>query len=45
MWMGVLYCTKFESSLAYKAVLNYAMPYFVALIMTGPEFLEDPKND
>lgn len=42
---GVLYHIKFESSLEHKSVLNYAMPYFVTLMMIDPEFSEDPKNN
>ena len=45
MWTGVPRCIKFESSPAHKAVLNCVMPYLVALMMIGPEFLEDPEND
>ena len=37
-------CIKFESSPGHKAVLNYAMPYLVALMMTGPEFLKDTET-
>lgn len=45
MWTGVPRRIKFESSPGHKAVLNCAMPYLVALMMTGPEFSEDPEND
>ena len=45
MWTGVPRCIKFESSPGYKAVLNCAMPYLVALMMTGPKFSEDPENN
>lgn len=43
--MSVLYYTNFESSLEYKTVYNFAMPYLVALMMTGPKFLEDLENN
>lgn len=45
MWTGIPYCSKFESSPGYKTVLNSAMSYLVRLMMTGPEFLEDLKNN
>ncbi len=45
MWTGVPRHTKFESRPGHKAVLNCAMPYLVSLMITGPEFSEDPEND
>ena len=45
MWTGVPRRIKFESSPGHKAVLNCAMPYLVALMMTDPEFSEDPENN
>lgn len=43
--MGVSDRIKFESSSGYKAILNYAISYFMALMMTGPEFSENSKKD
>ena len=43
--MGVPRFTKYKSNPEYKAVYNSAMPYFMALMMTGPEFSEDPENE
>ncbi len=45
MWMGIPCRTKYESSPGHKAVYNCVMPYLTALMMTGPEVLEDPKNE
>ncbi len=45
MWTGVPRRTKYESSLGHKAVYNCIMPYLTALMMTGPEVLEDPENE
>ena len=45
LWTGVLHCTKYKSNPEHKAVYNSVMPYFVALLMTSPEFSEDPKNE
>lgn len=43
--MGILYYTKFESNPGYKAILGCVMSYFMTLMIIGPEFFEDPKND
>lgn len=43
--MDILYYTKFEFSLKYQAIFNCAIPYFIVLMMTGPEFSEDPENN
>ncbi len=45
MWMGVPRCTKYESSPGHKAIYNCVIPYLTALILIGPEVLEDPKNE
>ena len=45
IWTSVPRRIKFKSSSGHKAVLNCAILYLMALIMTGPEFSEDPKND
>ena len=45
MWTGVARRTKYESNPGHKAVYNSVMPYLMALMMTGPEFFEDPKNE
>ncbi len=45
MWTGVPRRTKYKSSTGHKAVYNYVMPYFIALMMTGLEVSEDPKNE
>lgn len=45
MWTEIPHCTQFEYRLGHNAVPNCAMPYLVALIMTGPEFLEDSENN
>lgn len=45
MSLDVPYCTNYESSLIYKMVYNYAIPYLTVLIMIGPEILENLKND
>lgn len=45
LWTGISCFTKFESSSGHKTVLNCAMLYLVALMMTGSKFLDDPKND
>ncbi len=44
MWTGVPCRTKYESSPSHKVVYNYVMPYFIALMMTGSEVLEDSEN-
>lgn len=43
--MGILYYTKFESSLGHKAIFNFIMPYFVIQIIISLEFSGDPEND
>lgn len=43
--MSILYHIKFESSLGYKAVFNYAMLYLLALMMTSFEFLKNLENN
>ncbi len=45
MWTGILCRTKYESSPDHKAIYNYFMSYLKVLMMTGPEVLEDPKNE
>ena len=45
MWMGVPRHTKYKSNPGHKTVYNSDMPYFIALMMTGPEFSEDPENE
>ncbi len=45
MWTGVPCHTKYESSPGHKAVYNCVIPYLIVLIITGPEVLEDPKNE
>lgn len=44
MWLGIPCYTKYEYSLGYKTVYNYAMPYLIVLIITGPEVMDDLKN-
>lgn len=36
--------TKYEFSLDYKAVYNYAIPYFTVLMIISSKILEDLKN-
>lgn len=45
MKIGIPHCIKFEFSPGHKAVFNYAIPYLIALMITGFEFLEDFKNN
>lgn len=45
MWIGISYCTKFESSLEHNAIFNCAMFYLVVLIMIGSDFIGDLKNN
>ncbi len=45
IWTGVPRRTKYKSNLGHKAVYNCAMLYLMALMMTGPEFSEDPENE
>lgn len=45
MQLGVFCCTKYKSSPGYKTVYNSTILYFTALMMTGPEVLEDPKKN
>lgn len=45
MQISIPYHTKFESSLGYETVLNYAMPYLIMLIMISPEFSKDLENN
>ncbi len=45
IWTGVPRRTKYKSNQGHKAVYNCAMPYLMALMMTGPEFFEDPENE
>ncbi len=43
--MGIPRHTKYKSSLPHKAVYNYVIPNFTALMMTSPEVLEDLENE
>lgn len=43
--MGIWYYIKSKPNAGHKAVLNCTIPYLVALMITGFEFSEDPKND
>ena len=45
MQTGVPRRTKYKSNLGHKAVYNSAIPYLMALMMTGSEFFEDPENE
>lgn len=45
MWIRVLCCIKFKSSLEHKNMLNCAIPSLIALMIIGSEFLEDPENN
>ena len=45
MWIGVLCRTKYKSNKEHKVVYNNAMLYFIALMITGFEFSEDPENE
>ncbi len=45
IWTGVPRCTKYKSHQGHKAVSNCAIPYLMSLMMTGPEFSEDPENE
>ncbi len=42
--MGVPHRTKYEFSLGHKAIYNCIISYFIALMMTSLNVLEDPKN-
>lgn len=43
--MSILYYTKLKSSLRYKNILNYAMLYFMVLMIIGLKFSKNPKNN
>ncbi len=45
MQTGVSRRTKYKSSPGHKTVYNCVIPYLIALMMTGPEVLEDPENE
>lgn len=35
IWLGIFYYTKYKSNIRYKAIYNYAILYFIALIITN----------
>ena len=43
--MGISRHIKYKSNPEHKIIYNSAMPYLMALMMTGSEFLEHPKNE
>lgn len=45
MRLGISCNTKYKSSPKHKAVYNYTIYYFIALIINGFEVLNNPKND
>lgn len=45
MGISVAPYIKFEVNLEYEAIFNCAIPYLVALMIIGIEFLEDPENN
>ncbi len=45
IWTGVPRRTKYQSNSGHRAVYNCTIPYLMALMMTGPEFSEDPENE
>ena len=45
MWKGVPRRTRYKSNPGHKAVYNCVIQYFMALMMTGLEFFEDPENE
>lgn len=43
--MGILYYTKLKSSLEYKVILDFAIPYLIAMIITSFEFSKNLKKN
>ena len=45
MWTSVLCYIKYKSNPGYKAIYKSAMPYLIALMITGLKFFENPENE